>query len=442
MRRLFFLLLGGLLLTAVVSQAAAQQPSAADLSGGITVRANYQPFEKGFMIWRPDSGEIWTYYGSTTGTVTTYASVFYGLLPDNPVRTKTPAGRVRPIMGFGKVWGNVSVVRNGLGWATGPEQGYPMRVKPVLGYPMYAFTLPDGRVVSTAKGQWWIGDNAPSLNATPTVTNIPSTFQSFERGFMMWRGDTGTIWVLVNDGQAWPFPSQSYGALPFNPVTAPIPNGRVKPLMGFGQVWGNFANVQAALGWAVSSERSYTAPISSVYNTPLGGYFYLGFPDNRRAQIFSNGTWHFDDGTLPPYVGAPQPTATPPIVATAGPVTTSVQGAYQAFQNGFMVWTKGGGVLVFNQNSGQVYGYPETNLQALPDNPVTDMPPAGFIKPVNAFGRVWGSNAAIQTDLGWAVGSEQGYSVTRMDNADHSFSVSLPNGHVAYIYGGLWRWAA
>jgi hypothetical protein len=61
---------------------------------------------------------------------------------------------------------------------------------------------------------------------------------------------------------------------------------------------------------------------------------------------------------------------------------------------------------------------------------------------VNAFGRVWGSNASIRTDLGWAATPEQGYDAVRMDNADHSFSVSLPNGHVAYIYGGLWRWAA
>jgi hypothetical protein len=437
-------LCSGFLLAALVAQVAAQQPTPISLEGGITVRANYQAFEHGFMIWRPDSGEIWVYYGSAGGAVTRYASISYGLFRDNPIRTKPPVGRIRPIMGFGKVWGNFPAVRNGLGWAISPEQGYPMRVKTVLGYPLYAFTLPDGRVVSSAKGQWWIADNGDnsSPNATPSFISIPSTFQSFERGFMIWRGDTGTIWVLANDGQAWPFPSQSYGALAFNPVTAPTPAGRVKPIMGFGQVWGNYANVQAALGWAVSAERSYTAQISSTFNNPAGGYFYLDFPDNRRAQIFSNGTWHFEDGTLPPFVGAPQPSPTPLVFEpTTVMVTSTFPAAYQSFQNGFMVWMKDGGVLVFNQNLGQVYGYSDANLQILPDNTVTVSPPDGLIKPSSAFGRVWGSNALIQADLGWATSPEQAYTVVRTDNSDHSFSLSLPNGHVAYIFGGLWRWA-
>jgi len=35
-----------------------------------------------------------------------------------------PAGMFSPILGFGKVWGHFSQVRQGLGWATDWEKGY------------------------------------------------------------------------------------------------------------------------------------------------------------------------------------------------------------------------------------------------------------------------------------------------------------------------------
>jgi hypothetical protein len=40
-----------------------------------------------------------------------------------------PAGRMTPIRGFGKVWHNNAAVKNGLGWASGPEAGTPGQIQ-------------------------------------------------------------------------------------------------------------------------------------------------------------------------------------------------------------------------------------------------------------------------------------------------------------------------
>ncbi|MFN8372931.1 MAG: hypothetical protein U0694_08645 [Anaerolineae bacterium] len=59
-----------------------------------------------------------------SGTVSYYGIDAYGTLPDNPVTDLDLSGRVRPINGFGRVWGNYATVRTSLGWATANEQGY------------------------------------------------------------------------------------------------------------------------------------------------------------------------------------------------------------------------------------------------------------------------------------------------------------------------------
>ncbi len=117
-------------------------------------RAAFQQYERGFMIWRNDTGEVMVFTGSQTGQVTSYPTTSYGTLPDNPYASP-PVGYVASMRGFGKVWGNYSAVRDQLGWATVPEQGYDMTIRSYGGE--VAYLLPDGRsVVVSPQGYWAI----------------------------------------------------------------------------------------------------------------------------------------------------------------------------------------------------------------------------------------------------------------------------------------------
>jgi hypothetical protein len=114
-------------------------------------QAAYQKYERGFMIWRADVGRVIVFWGDQGGPITTYEQNEYGVLPDNPI-TYVPPDRVRSINGFGKVWGNYQSVRDGIGYALGPEEAYTLTV--VRSASTQSFRLPDGRWV-TVSGAFW-----------------------------------------------------------------------------------------------------------------------------------------------------------------------------------------------------------------------------------------------------------------------------------------------
>jgi hypothetical protein len=112
--------------------------------------AAYQPFERGHMVWREDTREIYVLYDD--GLYETYEDTWQEgdavTIEDTP-----PPGRLTPIRGFGNLWAPQPAVREGLGWATAAEGGYTMQVETTHGgsgrYPgtNTYLTLPDGRVV-------------------------------------------------------------------------------------------------------------------------------------------------------------------------------------------------------------------------------------------------------------------------------------------------------
>jgi hypothetical protein len=120
-----------------------------------TTQAAFQPFENGFLLWRSDTGDVWAV--AKSGTVTPYPASEYGALPDNPIPDAPPSGYTTPINGFGKVWGNLTVVRDALGWALGPEVGYEMTIQTeaVPARVSYFYmTMPDGQVMRVENGYW------------------------------------------------------------------------------------------------------------------------------------------------------------------------------------------------------------------------------------------------------------------------------------------------
>ncbi len=118
-----------------------------------TVQAAYQEFERGFMIWRADTSDIYVFFRDT-GLVNRFRDTWLGEWVDYP--EVPPPGRYKPDRGFGRVWVDNPQVRGGLGWATTFERGYTAWVQRSgdFRYPRLYLTLPDGTVIYTVENTW------------------------------------------------------------------------------------------------------------------------------------------------------------------------------------------------------------------------------------------------------------------------------------------------
>jgi hypothetical protein len=98
----------------------------------------------------------------------------------------------------------------------------------------------------------------------PPPTTCPSALplagvqvqQSFEGGFMLWLEQGDQILVFYTAEQAWEGFPDSYIDGTSEPESSP-PSDRYAPIRGFGLVWRENPEVQAALGWAIEPEGAY-----------------------------------------------------------------------------------------------------------------------------------------------------------------------------------------
>lgn len=174
---------------------------------------------------------------------------------------------------------------------------------------------------------------APGLPG-PVVEQVAAVYQRFERGHAIWLADRLLVWVFIQptltvpdlplfvpDDVATPeitptpFPDVVFGAggpwyqfndtfdaavdLDTDPEIVP-PADRQQPKGGIGKVWRSDPVLQAALGWAMDWEQSYTAQLVTY---PLG-YVQAGnvvttgtvrsitTADNVPLYIYANaGVW-------------------------------------------------------------------------------------------------------------------------------------------------------
>ena len=274
------------------------------LPGQSRIFVDFQQFQTGFMIWRSDNSDIWVYTGSSSGSATRYVSRLYSLLPDNPFTGATPSGLIRPILGFGRIWGSSTSVRAALGWATSAEIGYSMLYEPVSAGTFY-FSLLGGRTAETRSSSSWSlaaiphppvnpppisPPSPPPSGGTTTSVTVSAAYQLFENGFMLWRADTNRIDLFTKTYVAG-YNFSQYASLPDDPVTDQPPPGRVKPINGFGRVWGNFVSTRNALGWALGFEQGYQATFR--YN-PATYVTCVNLPDGHFVSyphFIGNRSW-------------------------------------------------------------------------------------------------------------------------------------------------------
>ena len=92
-----------------------------------TASAAEQYFEGGRMIWIDSLQRIDVLLND--GTLYTYEDTWTADQPDVDPGITAPAGRYKPVRGFGKVWGADPYIRSRLGWAMAPEQGYQAQLQ-------------------------------------------------------------------------------------------------------------------------------------------------------------------------------------------------------------------------------------------------------------------------------------------------------------------------
>lgn len=86
-------------------------------------RAGYsveQLFEGGAMYYRDDSKQYWV-FSNKSGTWRLYTDVYES---DPEPTDEPPPGLFRPVRGFGRLWQKYPTIREALGWATTPEDGF------------------------------------------------------------------------------------------------------------------------------------------------------------------------------------------------------------------------------------------------------------------------------------------------------------------------------
>jgi hypothetical protein len=136
----------------------------------IFTEAVEQPFENGRMIWLQGTDEEPSYpdtivvlYDDAISREDYYAEVYEDTwTPDQADRDPDltpPPGRYQPIHHFGKLWRENESVRERIGWATAPEQGFEGTWQPLesegLGREVFLRTV-DGQVVLFS-GFWMAG---------------------------------------------------------------------------------------------------------------------------------------------------------------------------------------------------------------------------------------------------------------------------------------------
>lgn len=344
---------------------------------------------------------------------------------------------------------------------------------------------------------------------------VPVTVQTFERGQMLWRSDTGTIWALVRGGRLLTFPGE-VTETPEQPLISSA--SPVIPLASVFDPVYTASTLPELIGAPVDVETSFDALFGYANNTISvtlldGSVLLLGpgstwtraveaTPEPLVPALLSFGTspeaveagaslavdWAAEGVTtvelevLAAHGGSPLVTLAdlPPIgtasleipAAAAGELalviygeagdagerttlgsvdlsvrplpdgTVTASATYQPFEGGFMLWRDDVmTVYAFFSTSADYVAFDNARIQTMIDNPLGEAR-AGYLLPSGIFGRVWGSDEAVRTGLGYALAPVQPYTLTMALYDGVPLAFTLPDGaEVTLAEGNTWQLA-
>jgi hypothetical protein len=138
------------------------ETDACPLAEATFVQAAFRPFERGYMIWREDTGTVYVLSTEGTPALRRYQDTWTEGEAIPEIDEAPPEGLYIPDRGLGKVWAENPSVRQMIGWSTAAEEiGYPMQVQQsgAFKYPRSYFTWPvDGRVLYVVENDWGFVD--------------------------------------------------------------------------------------------------------------------------------------------------------------------------------------------------------------------------------------------------------------------------------------------
>jgi hypothetical protein len=208
----------------------------------------------------------------------------------------------------------------------------------------------------------------------------------------------------------------------------------------------NVQGTEAAL-IEVYSPADSTVPTRLLMNLPTAGTTTTTLPADRATETRFV-LWGVNHGPVYNPAGIVARIIQRELILSAltPPSPTSTQAAFQQYENGFMIWRADtGAVMVFSGSAGgQFLRFPE-NVYINWLNPDYATAPPGRIRPINAFGKVWNNVGAVSDLIGWAIGTEQAYTITiayagegipRTTYTTPSGRVVHVNHHQVWDFGG------
>lgn len=117
--------------------------------------------------------------------------------------------------------------------------------------------------------------------------------QPFERGTMIWHGDSRMIYALASSGQFWQVADSWNEGMPADDPMMQVPAGLIQPVRGFGLAWRTTQAIRDSLGWATSAE----APYQGSWQDFERGVMLVGAGNQIYALFSAEGT---HSGPLPP----------------------------------------------------------------------------------------------------------------------------------------------
>jgi hypothetical protein len=266
-------------------------PTAATMTQGeqepILTPVAFQAFQRGFMLWRQDNGQITVAFSEIpTKTGAPCQEVYRDTFQEQPYET----GLGVPTLGFGWIYANDQQMARRLGYTTADEVSRVAEVRtiarpdgdptielrlsePIPGAPnplVIAYTDEPGLSYCFARGS----ENRAALNTWIAL-------QRFEHGFMAWRQDRpDRVEVVHYDtdlapelwcGDRFPDTWRPGEVLSYGDLAVP---GRRLPDRGFGKVWLENAYVRESLGYPIEAETGGFAEVT-----------FEPFQHPRRGQV-------------------------------------------------------------------------------------------------------------------------------------------------------------
>jgi hypothetical protein len=95
------------------------------------------------------------------------------------------------------------------------------------------------------------------------AATTPAAYQLFENGTLVWRGDLGKIYAILNDG-TWSSYADTFreGDMERDPNIY-TPGELLQPERGFGKVWRENDALREQIGWALAKEKADSAIVQS-----------------------------------------------------------------------------------------------------------------------------------------------------------------------------------